>query len=85
MTIGSNPVCQELAHFPPPISRSTSSIASGDFDSAEQRRRTILMAEWIIARLPFHRLALVEYDDQLTHDERQDAYRQWLRESARDD
>ena len=53
--------------------------ASGDFDSAEQLRRTILMAEWVIARLPFHGLALVEEPDGLTDDVREANYRAWLR------
>jgi hypothetical protein len=53
--------------------------ASGDFDGAEQMRRTILMAEWIIARLPFHGLALVEQDDGLTDEERHARYMKWLR------
>jgi hypothetical protein len=42
-------------------------------------RRTVLMAEWIIARLPFHGLALVERDDGLTDEAREAAYRKWLR------
>jgi hypothetical protein len=53
--------------------------ASGAFDSAEQMRRTGIMAEWIIARLPFHGLALVERDDGLTDEAREAAYRKWLR------
>jgi hypothetical protein len=56
--------------------------ASGDFYSREQLRRTRLMAEWIIARLPFHGMALVEQDDGLTDEARQDAYRAWLRGRA---
>lgn len=57
--------------------------ASGPFDGAEQMRRTVMMAEWIIARLPFHGLALVEQPDGLTDDERQARYRSWLRASTR--
>jgi hypothetical protein len=53
--------------------------ASGSFDSEEQMRRTIAMAEWIIQRLPFHGLALIEYSDGLSDEERQDRYRRWLR------
>lgn len=53
--------------------------ASGPFDGEEQKRRTILMAEWIIARLPFYDLALVEKVDDLTDEERQEEYRRWLR------
>ena len=53
--------------------------ASGNFDGKEQMRRTVLMAEWIIARLPFHDLALIEYADGLTDEQRQDRYRRWLR------
>jgi hypothetical protein len=54
--------------------------ASGDFDSAEQKRRTILMAEWIIARLPFYDLALIEKVDELSDEEREQEYRRWLHE-----
>lgn len=53
--------------------------ASGDFDGEEQRVRTILMAEWIIARLPFYDLALVEKVDDLTDEEREAEYSRWLR------
>jgi hypothetical protein len=52
---------------------------SGNFDGKEQMRRTVLMAEWIIARLPFHDLALIEYTDGLTDEQREDRYRRWLR------
>lgn len=55
--------------------------ASGPFDSEEQRRRTRLMAEWIIARLPFYDLSLVERMDNLTDEEREAKYRHWLRSS----
>jgi hypothetical protein len=53
--------------------------ASGPFDGAEQMRRTMMMAEWIIQRLPFHDLALVEHSDRLTTEQREAEYRRWLR------
>lgn len=53
--------------------------ASGPFDGAEQMRRTMMMAEWIIQRLPFHDLALVEHSDRLTDEQREAEYRRWLR------
>lgn len=53
--------------------------ASGPFDGTEQLRRTRLMAEWVIARLPFHDLALVEVSDGLTDEQRTARYRDWLR------
>ena len=56
--------------------------ASGNFDGAEQKRRTVEMAEWIIARLAFHDLALTERVDDLSDEARQTAYRDWLHHPA---
>lgn len=52
--------------------------ASGAKNGAEQMWRTKRMADWIIARLPFHGLELVAADDGLTEDEREDRYMEWL-------
>ena len=50
-------------------------------DSDEQMHLTMMMAEWLIQRLPFHGLVLVEHSDGRTEDERLERYRSWLRRS----
>jgi hypothetical protein len=56
---------------------------SGDFDGEEQMRLTMMVAEWVIQRLPFHDLALIEHSDGLSDEERTDAYRRWLHRNPR--
>lgn len=52
---------------------------AGARDSKEQLELTIRQAEWLIARLPFHGLAIVPHEDGLSDDERQARYSDWLR------
>jgi hypothetical protein len=57
--------------------------ASGARNGHEQMRLTMAMAEWVIQRLAFHGLALIEYSDGLSDEERIAAYRKWLHRDSR--
>jgi len=52
---------------------------SGRISTAEQMALTTDQADWLIHRLPFHGLRLVMDDDDLTLEQREDAYSRWLR------